>query len=95
MSKPLFNCIFIDWNRISWFITCSRVIKRNNLANEIKIATQSESTLRIAKKLNLGDHYLLDAATAVVGADFVVLCIPVGAYESIAQLFLNHYNKVP
>ena len=84
MSKSLFNCIsLIGIGLIG--SSLARVIKRENLANEVKIATQSESTLRIAEKLNLGDQYFLDAEKAVVGADFVVLCIPVGAYESIAQ----------
>ena len=84
MSKSLFNCISLIGIGLVGS-SLARVIKRNNLANEIKIATRSEATLRIAEKLNLGDQYFLDAEKAVVGADFVVLCIPVGAYESIAQ----------
>lgn len=59
--------------------------RRQGLADVIAIATRQQATLDEARALGLGDIYTLDAAEAVRGADLVILCAPVGAYESIAK----------
>jgi cyclohexadieny/prephenate dehydrogenase len=59
--------------------------RRNGLAKTIAISTRSAGTLAEAESLNLGDIYTLDAAEAVKGADLVILCTPVGAYEAVAK----------
>ena len=63
----------------------SHVIRREKLSDSIAVSTRSEDTLKRAKELNLGDLYSLDAAEAVVGADLVILCAPVGACEAITK----------
>jgi cyclohexadieny/prephenate dehydrogenase len=59
--------------------------RRQGLVEVISIATRKQETLDQARELELGDIYTLDAAEAVRGADLVILCAPVGAYEEIAK----------
>ena len=59
--------------------------RRQGLAEVIAISTRKAETLEEARELGLGDSYTLDAAEAVRGADLVILCTPVGAYESVMQ----------
>ena len=59
--------------------------RRQGLAEVISIATRKQETLDEARELGLGDIYTLDATEAVRGADLVILCTPVGAYESVMK----------
>ena len=59
--------------------------RRQGLAEVIAIATRKPETLEEARELELGDSYTLDAAEAVRGADLVILCTPVGSYESLMR----------
>ena len=59
--------------------------RRQGLVEVISIATRKKETLDEARELGLGDIYTLDAAEAVRGADLVILCTPVGAYESVIK----------
>lgn len=59
--------------------------RRQGLVEVISIATRKQETLDEAHALELGDIYTLDAAEAVRGADLVILCTPVGAYEGVMQ----------
>ncbi|QQR39368.1 prephenate/arogenate dehydrogenase family protein [Devosia rhizoryzae] len=59
--------------------------RRHRLVETIAIATRRAETLDEARALTLGDIYTLDAAEAVRGADLVILCAPVGAYEALAK----------
>ncbi|MCZ4347588.1 prephenate/arogenate dehydrogenase family protein [Devosia neptuniae] len=59
--------------------------RRQGLVEVISIATRKQDTLDEARELGLGDIYTLDAAEAVRGADLVILCTPVGAYESVIK----------
>ncbi|MBN9673290.1 prephenate/arogenate dehydrogenase family protein [Roseibium aggregatum] len=63
----------------------AQAARQRGLAREIAISTRSAETLRRAEELGLGDHYSLDAAVAVDGADLVILCVPVGANEAVAK----------
>lgn len=68
----------------------ARAIKEKKLANHIAISTRSQKTLDRAQELGLGDSYNIDAAIAVVGADLVIICAPVGAYEAIGKQIAPH-----
>ena len=61
----------------------ARAAKAHNLVETIAISTRKPETLAEAQALGLGDIYTLDAAEAVRGADLVILCTPVGAYEQV------------
>lgn len=63
----------------------ARVIRRDHLAGHIAIAARSQATLDTMTGLGLADSTFLDAAEAVLDADLVILCTPLGAYESIAR----------
>ncbi|WP_422378776.1 prephenate/arogenate dehydrogenase family protein [Roseibium sp.] len=63
----------------------AQVARQRGLVKDIAISTRSPATLQRAEELGLGDVYELDAARAVEGADLVILCVPVGANESVAK----------
>ncbi len=63
----------------------ARVIKREGLADHIVISTRSESTLKRAEALGLGDSYVLDSAQAVRNADLVIISVPVGSSGAVAK----------
>jgi cyclohexadieny/prephenate dehydrogenase len=59
--------------------------RRQGLVDVISISTRKAETLDEARDLKLGDIYTLDAAEAVRGADLVIICTPVGAYEGVMR----------
>jgi len=59
--------------------------RAHNLVEGIAISTRRPETLEEARALGLGDSYTLDPAEAVRGADLVILCTPVGAYEGVMR----------
>ena len=63
----------------------ARAARAHDLVEGIAITTRKAETLEEARALGLGDSYTLDAAEAVRGADLVILCTPVGAYEAVIQ----------
>lgn len=62
----------------------AHAMKRAGLAGEIVGYARSAETRKIARDINLCDHVYETAAEAAQGADLVVLCVPVGAMESVA-----------
>ena len=63
----------------------SHVVRREGLVGEIAVSTRSDETLARAKALGLGDSYTTNAVDAVVDADLVIHCAPVGASAAIAE----------
>ncbi len=63
----------------------ARILRQQNAADSIVGCAQSEKTRRKAMELGLVDHVEADPAKLVEGADLVVLCTPIGAYEEIAR----------
>jgi cyclohexadieny/prephenate dehydrogenase len=59
--------------------------RRQGLVDVISISTRKAETLDEARDLKLGDIYTLDAAEAVRGANLVIICTPVGAYEGVMR----------
>lgn len=68
----------------------ARDIKELGLAREVVISTRSEETLKRAEELKLGTSYTTSAAKAVEGADLVIVSVPVGASETVAQQIAPH-----
>ncbi|MGB7318828.1 MAG: prephenate/arogenate dehydrogenase family protein [Planktotalea sp.] len=60
-------------------------IKRDGLANEVTGYARSAETRDTAREIGLCDTIYDTAAEAVEGADLVVLCVPVGAMDSVAK----------
>ncbi|MBB4009279.1 prephenate/arogenate dehydrogenase family protein [Allorhizobium taibaishanense] len=68
----------------------ARDIRALGLAGDIVISTRSPQTLQRAEELQLGDRYTVSAAEAADGADLVIVSVPVGASESVAQQIAPH-----
>jgi cyclohexadieny/prephenate dehydrogenase len=83
MSAPFRKLALIGIGLIGSSIALAA--RRHGLAETIAIATRRPETLAEAQGLGLGDSYTLDPAEAVRGADLVILCAPVGAYEALAK----------
>lgn len=60
-------------------------IKRAGLAGEVVGYARSVATRQTARDIGLCDQIYNSTAEAVEGADLVVLCVPVGAMDSVAQ----------
>jgi cyclohexadieny/prephenate dehydrogenase len=71
----------------------ARVIRRENLAGHVTIATRSPATLARAEELGLGDSYTTDMAEAVRGADLIVVSVPVGSSEEVAKAIAPALKK--
>ena len=84
MPEPLFDKIaLIGIGLIG--SSLARVVRRENLAGHIAIATRSGETLARARELDLGDSYTTDAAQAVNDADLVIVSVPVGSSGAVAE----------
>lgn len=68
----------------------ARDIKKLGLARQVVISTRSAETLKRAEELELGTAYTTSAAEAVKDADLVIVSVPVGASESVAQQIAPH-----
>jgi len=60
-------------------------MRRAGLAGEIAGYARSAETRKIARDIGLCDVVCESAAKAAKGADLVVLCVPVGAMDSVAR----------
>ena len=63
----------------------AHAIKRAGLAGEVVGYARSAATRETARDIGLCDCIYDSAAEAVKDADLVVLCVPVGAMDSVAQ----------
>ncbi len=64
--------------------------ERGDLAAEVVVTDSSPAVLERVAALGFADRIEADAARAVVGADCVMLCAPVGAYAAIAAAIAPH-----
>ena len=84
MTKPLFETVaLIGIGLIG--SSLARVIRAEGLAGHVVVATRSEATLEAARELGLGDRYFSSNVAAVANADLVIVSVPVGASEAVAQ----------
>jgi cyclohexadieny/prephenate dehydrogenase len=58
--------------------------QRGDLAAEVVVNARTQKTLDRVVELGIADRVELDPAEAVVGADCVMLCAPVGAFADLA-----------
>ncbi|WP_308911371.1 prephenate/arogenate dehydrogenase family protein [Pseudokordiimonas caeni] len=63
----------------------ARAVARGKLAGRIVIADSDVVALAEAERLGLGQAYESDVADAARDADLVVLCVPVGAMETVGK----------
>ncbi len=63
----------------------ARAARKHGLAGHIAVSSRTQATLDKVETLGLADSCHLDPAAAAKGADLVIICTPVGAYEAIAR----------
>lgn len=63
----------------------AHAMRRDGLAGEIIGYAKSPETRDIAREIGLCDRVTETAAAAADGADLIVLCVPVGAMETVAR----------
>ena len=88
-GAPLFNRVAILGMGLIGS-SLARAVRRLGLAPEIVGAARSEATCAKALELGLAEAMHRDPAAAVEGADLVILCTPVGAYEAVASAISPH-----
>ncbi|MCF2906465.1 prephenate/arogenate dehydrogenase family protein [Octadecabacter sp. CECT 8868] len=68
-------------------------MKRADLAGEVVGYARSEETRSTARRIGLCDRICDSAIEAVEGADLVILCVPVGAMDSVAAQIAPHLKS--
>jgi cyclohexadieny/prephenate dehydrogenase len=68
----------------------ARAARAQGLVGEIVVTARSKQTRARVSELGLADAVVESNAEAVVGADLVILCIPVGACGAVAQEIAPH-----
>ena len=58
--------------------------QRGDIAAEVVVNARTKTTLDRVMQLGIADRAALDPAEAVIGADCVMLCAPVGAFAELA-----------
>ncbi len=70
----------------------AHAMRRAGLVGQSAGTARSEETRAIAREINLVDEVCDTAAEAVRGADLVVLCMPIGAMQAVAQEIAPHLS---
>ena len=68
----------------------ARLIKRDGLAAHIVANARTQATLDKVVELRIADSVATDLAEAVAGADLVVICSPLGTYQTIGAAIKDH-----
>lgn len=63
----------------------ARALRAADACHEVVGCGRQRATLEKAKALGVIDHYELDPARAVLGADVIVLAVPLGAMEGLLR----------
>ncbi len=68
----------------------ARAFRTRGIVRQISVSARSQATLDRVLELGLADSAHSDPIEAVEAADLVILCAPVGTYESIASVIGPH-----
>ncbi len=68
----------------------ARVVRREGLAAHVAVCARSNATRKTALELGFADSAHEDPGECADGADLIVLCTPVSAYEPIARAMARH-----
>jgi cyclohexadieny/prephenate dehydrogenase len=89
MTARLFDTVaFIGFGLIG--SSLARAIVRHGLARRLVAADPDAGVVETALALHLVDHATTDPVAAIEGADLIVICAPVGAYQSIGEALAPH-----
>lgn len=68
----------------------ARALRERGEVGEIVGSGRNEENLRAAVRLGVVDRYDVDPARAVIGADVVVVAVPLGAIEPVLRAIVPH-----
>ena len=68
----------------------ARVVRREGLAAHVAVCARSEATRKKALELGFADSTHGDAGECAAGAELIVLCTPVSAYEPVVRAMAPH-----
>ncbi len=71
----------------------ARAIRAYGAAREIVAADSSANVLSRVRELAIADNVTDDPASAVRGADLVILCVPVGVCGEVARVIAPHLRQ--
>lgn len=81
-SSPMFDRVVIIGAGLIGS-SVARAVRRGELTRTLVLADQNAEVIAQASSLELADDYFTEAAKAVVGADLVILAVPVGSMASV------------
>jgi cyclohexadieny/prephenate dehydrogenase len=92
MAEPLFKRLVLVGIGLIGSSVARIAMERRELAAEVVANARTQATLDRVMQLGIADRVELDPAKAVVGADCVMLCAPVGAYAALAEAIAPHLS---
>ena len=90
MPEPLFRRLALIGIGLIGSSVARIAKERGDLAGEVVVTARTAKTLERVRELGFADRVEADAGRAVVGADCVMLCAPVGAFAAIAAAIAPH-----
>ena len=90
MPEPLFRRLALIGVGLIGSSIARIAMQRGDLAAELVVNARTQATLDRVAELGIAHRTELDPARAVLGADCVMLCAPVGAYASLAAAIAPH-----
>ena len=90
MTEPLFRRLALIGVGLIGSSVARIVRERGDIATELVVNARTQQTLDRVMQLGIADRVEIDPARAVLGADGVMLCAPVGAYAEIAAAIAPH-----
>ena len=90
MAEPLFQRVALLGIGLIGS-SLSRIFMENrSIAGHVVANARTEATLARVRELGIADSTEADPVRAVAGADCVILCAPVGAYDALAAAIAPH-----
>ena len=90
MPEPLFRRIALIGIGLIGSSVARIAMQDRSLAGEVVANARTQTTLDRVMELGIADRIEADPAKAVIGADCVMLCAPVGAYAALAEAIAPH-----
>jgi cyclohexadieny/prephenate dehydrogenase len=85
MPEPLFKRLVLVGIGLIGSSVARIAMEKREIAAEVVASARTQKTLDRVMELGIADRVEMDPAKAVVGADCVMLCAPVGAYAALAE----------
>jgi len=90
MAEPLFKRLALIGIGLIGSSVARIAMERKDIAAEVVVNARTQKTLDRVMELGIAHRVEADPAKAVEGADCVMLCAPVGAFEAIAAAIAPH-----